>query len=301
MIGAMSKRGQETTSNDGSPAVKARPVNLVMRSQYKEETSSPAWYFEIGSRKFSLESTREASSSRQETGAERSNPNKEENPPGTRKLAACSPKFRNIEYTNHRYMGKIFRNLEKKLGMSAINATCSMDANKTNVLRWRLFLASSINAAIHLGPDFLMNLEIYKNTKFENFWSVFNITRKLIKEHSEDILNVDCLEYSSPSWTRLEMATDQAVKCSKAKVCVYADSVLCVGQVKDILGATEKWEGQVEDLKMYLSYQDAVGLDGEAIGCEWTNFPRIFFCIYSSRDPDHPHVNVQRHCMEKEC
>ena len=46
MIGAMSKRGQETTSNDGSPTGKARPVNLVTRSQYKEETSSSS----LGSR-----------------------------------------------------------------------------------------------------------------------------------------------------------------------------------------------------------------------------------------------------------
>ena len=29
-----------STSNDGSPTAKARPANLVMRSQYKEETSS---------------------------------------------------------------------------------------------------------------------------------------------------------------------------------------------------------------------------------------------------------------------
>ena len=32
VIGAMSKRGQETTSNDGSRTAKARPVNLVMHS-----------------------------------------------------------------------------------------------------------------------------------------------------------------------------------------------------------------------------------------------------------------------------
>ena len=124
---------------------------------------------------------------------------REENPPSTRKLAACSPEFRNMEYTNHRYMGKIFGNLDKKLGMSAINALFSMDSYKTNVLRLGLFLASSMKAAIHLGPDFLTNLEIYKNTKFEKIWSVFNITQKLIREHSEEILNVKCLEYSSPS------------------------------------------------------------------------------------------------------
>ena len=46
VIGAMSKRGQNTTSNDGSPTAKARPVNLAMRSQYKEDSSSSS----LGSR-----------------------------------------------------------------------------------------------------------------------------------------------------------------------------------------------------------------------------------------------------------
>ena len=39
MIGAMSKRGQDTTSSAGSPVAKARPTNLVMRSQCKEDVS----------------------------------------------------------------------------------------------------------------------------------------------------------------------------------------------------------------------------------------------------------------------
>ena len=74
------------------------------------------------------------------------------------------------------------------------------------------------------------------------------------------------------------MANDQAVKWTKAKVCVHADSVLCVGQVKDTSGATERWKGQVEDLKRCSSYQVAVGLDREPI----EHFPKIFVIISSS-------------------
>ena len=37
-----------------------------------------------------------------------------------------------------------------------------------------------MNAATHLGLDFLMNSEIYKNTRFENIENVFNITQKSI-------------------------------------------------------------------------------------------------------------------------
>ena len=40
MIGAMSKRGQDTTSSEGSPMAKARPTSLVLQGQCKERASS---------------------------------------------------------------------------------------------------------------------------------------------------------------------------------------------------------------------------------------------------------------------
>ena len=55
----------------------------------------------------------------------------DENPSGRRKLTASLPDLRNVEYTNHRHMGKIFQYLENKLRMYATNATFSMDAYKT--------------------------------------------------------------------------------------------------------------------------------------------------------------------------
>ena len=71
--------------------------------------------------------------------------------------------------------------------------------------------------------------------------------------------------YSSPSYARTASANDQTVKWAKATVCVYTDTILCVGQVQHISGATDIWKGPVEDLKKYSSYQDAVRIDGEAI------------------------------------
>ena len=164
MIGAMSKRGQNTTWNDGSPTAKARPVNRVMRSQYKEETSTQSLGSQVnpvndderkrvgqapgnwmlGDSKSEVENSQV---SRQEKVLQaamklwqknQTRIESEENPQGTRNLAACSPEFRNMEYTHHRNMDKIFHLLEK-LGISAINATFSMDTYKTNVLTWGLF------------------------------------------------------------------------------------------------------------------------------------------------------------------
>ena len=39
-IGILSKRGQDASSSDGSPLAKARPTNLVMRSQCEEDISN---------------------------------------------------------------------------------------------------------------------------------------------------------------------------------------------------------------------------------------------------------------------
>ena len=82
---------------------------------------------------------------------------------------------------------------------------------------------TSMKAALHFGKGFATNSEIHVNTKFENIESVFDITQKLIQEQSEEILNVECLRHSSPSWERSMLANDQAIKWAKARVFVFAD------------------------------------------------------------------------------
>ena len=54
-------------------------------------------------------------------------------------------------------------------------------------------MSSSMKAAIHLGPNCLANLEVYKNKNLEEIQSLFNITQKLMLEHSEEILNVNTI------------------------------------------------------------------------------------------------------------
>ena len=279
---AMSKSGQKTTTNEGSPTATAKPCLVSReREQRSEEISSQSLGSRVNpgnadERREVVIATRQlvlpdsnseighSQASRQENSPQESRQLVLENQNQTesderkywyskrwRKLAASSPELKNMEYTNHHYMSMIFQCLQKKLGMSATNATFSMDAYRTHVLIWGMFVTSSMKAAIHLGPNFLSNSEIYKSTKFEDIETVCNITQKLLREHSEDLLNVKCLEYSSPSWVGSVLANDQGIKWAKAKVCVYADSVLCVGQI----------------------CQDAVGIDGEAIEFEWKIVP----------------------------
>ena len=102
---------------------------------------------------------------------------------------------------------------------------------------WGLFMSSAMTAAIHLGPSFTANLEVYKNTNFEEIMSLFGITQKLISDHSEEIQNVKPVENTAPS-------------------------VLCVRQMNESKEAITRWEGQVEELKRYLLCKELSGIDG---------------------------------------
>ena len=61
-----------------------------------------------------------------------------------------------------------------------------------------LFLTSAMEAAIHLGPNYNENLEVYTNTNSEEIQSLFGITQRVISEHSEEIFNVKPIESASP-------------------------------------------------------------------------------------------------------
>ena len=64
-------------------------------------------------------------------------------------------------------------------------------------------------------------------------------------------------------------------------------SVLCLGKAEQDPGAAcANWTRQIEDLKRYPSYQDAVGLVGEPIEFEWKNFPILNSIDHSQGDPE---------------
>ena len=122
-----------------------------------------------------------------------------------------------------------------------------------------------MKAAIQLGPDYTVNLEVYKNTNFGEIQSLFSITQKLMATHSEEILNVKPIESTAPLLTRSTLSHDQGIKWTKAKVRVYSDSVLCLVKMSDPSEANRRWEGQVADFQLSDSYEEFLGIDGEPI------------------------------------
>ena len=79
---------------------------------------------------------------------------------------------------------------------------------------------------------------------------------------------VDNDEVSSSS-----RAPYQAIKCAKAQVHAYSDSVLCLGKMHDHSEANEKWKSQMKEFQQSNEYAELSGIDVEPIELEWNIFP----------------------------
>ena len=94
-------------------------------------------------------------------------------------------------------------------------------------------MLTTMKAAIHLGPNYIDNLEVYKNTNFEELQQLFDIPQKLILDYRDGIRNATTIDWTAPSWTRSTLTHDQVTRWTKAKVRVYSDSVLCLAKLSD--------------------------------------------------------------------
>ena len=184
-----------------------------------------------------------------------------------------------------------------------------MEALKTNVLIWRMFMSSSMKAAIHLGPNCLANLEVYKNTNFEDIQSLFNITQKLTLEHSEEILNVNTIHSTSPSWTRSVLSHDQVTQRTKAEVRVCSGFRTLPGEDAWQQRCNYKMGRSSERIQDVRFIQRIAGNRWRSNWIRVEHFTRIFcHCRFFKRSriicengtSNHLYVNVQRHRLDKE-
>ena len=157
VIGAMSKRGQDTTSSDGSPMTKTPcNINLVLQGQCKEGVSSqgPGSPVNPGNehnrKRVSLATgNRGGSCSNAEVGSSQvylqemvnlsarklgqkdsTRPKSEEDSLSTGQPEAVSPEMENMKLSNYPYVEKICQYVPKKLGRTSMNYTFSVDSSK---------------------------------------------------------------------------------------------------------------------------------------------------------------------------
>ena len=155
-------------------------------------------------------------------------------------------------------------------------------------------MSTTVKAAVHLGPNYTENLEVYRNTNFEKLQNLFDITQRLILDHQVEILNVPPIDWTPPSWTRSTLTHDQVITWTKAKVHVCSDSVSCMEKMQELSEANERWKNQVAEFQRSNSHRELSGIDGEPSEFEWNIFPGLTSLkILQKIQDDLPDQNIE--------
>ena len=109
----------------------------------------------------------------------------------------------------------------------------SPEDSMQDIVIWRMFMSSTLEASVFMGKNYSDNLHSFKNTR-ENLTlkQMFEISEQLILEQSDEFFGVSQISWESSPWKQLSLVNDEEViSLSHAKVYVFSDSVLCLGKM----------------------------------------------------------------------
>ena len=134
---------------------------------------------------------------------------------------------------------------------------------------WRMFMATTLNAATFMGKNFSTIQSVVKNHEMKQ---MFDVTAQLVN-NLEEINGLDKILYGKNSWTRLSVIDDEIViNLQRTKVYVFSDSVLCLGKVLQHPESNEAWKNRVAGIRSVKSYRDYDAITGESTEFEWNIF-----------------------------
>ena len=109
-----------------------------------------------------------------------------------------------------------------------------------------IFMSVTLQAAVHLGRDYTLNLRSVKNQSSKSVEHLFRTTEKLVKDQVE-ITGLSTITWDQPVWRESSLLCDRAVRILNSKTYVFSDSVLCLGGISP------------EPVQAYLKKLDRIG------------------------------------------
>ena len=121
-----------------------------------------------------------------------------------------------------------------------------------------MFVSSTVETAVFMGKNYSDNLHSIKNTG-ENITlkHMFEISEQLILDQSDEIFGVSQISWESSPWKQLSLVNDEEViSLPHAKVCVFSDSVLCLGKMNQNPTSNTVWERQFGMVQRFITIQN---------------------------------------------
>ena len=158
------------------------------------------------------------------------------------------------------------RNRQKRMSNVA-------ESGEEHSIIWRMFMATTLNAATFMGKNFSTIQSVVKNHEDLTLKQMFDVTAQLVNNQDE-INGLDKILWGKDSWTRLSLIGDETViNLQRTKVYVFSDSVLCLGKVLQHPESNEAWKNRVAGARSEKSYRDYDAINGEWTEFEWNIFP----------------------------
>ena len=130
------------------------------------------------------------------------------------------------------HLEEVYSDVRQKFGRQPEDDMLEIDVN---MVIWGIFMSATMKAAVHLGQYYQENSRTTKNTDFDNIKRLFQISQKLIMDQCHEIDGISTIDWNTTiPWVRSTLLNDRAVKLSSAKVYVFSDSVLCLGNFPSI-------------------------------------------------------------------
>ena len=85
-----------------------------------------------------------------------------------------------------------------------------------NIAVWGIFVSVTLQAAVHLGRDYSVNLRSVKNQSSKSVDQLFRTTEKLIQEQTEST-GLSTINWDQPMWKGSSLLCDRAVRILKPK------------------------------------------------------------------------------------
>ena len=134
-------------------------------------------------------------------------------------------------------------------------------------------MATTLNAATFMGNNFSTVQSVVKNHESLTLKQMFDVTAQIVN-NEEEISCLDKILYGKNSWTQLSLINDPVIiNLQSTKVCIFSDSVLCLGKVLQHPECNEAWKNRVAGVLAERSYRDYDAINGESTEFEWNIFP----------------------------